>query len=172
MLKGIRDYYKQHMFVRVFVQFLLLLIIYFSIRHWKGIDNIEGIAPIIRDTMLSGESFDLREKKSQPLLVHFWATWCPVCELENPSIASIAKDYQVITIASWSETESEVAQYLKQEKLEMPVIVDEQGEWARLYGVKAVPSSFFIDGQGHIQFIETGYTTELGLRLRLWWLGS
>jgi len=170
-MEGFRTYYKRFFILRFFVQFLLILAIYFSIRYWKSLDNIEGIAPVIHDITLSGENFDLREHKNKPLLVHFWATWCPMCQLENSNIASIAKDYKVITIASWSEGQTEVANYLKQENLALPVIVDESGEWAKLYGVKAVPSSFVIDGQGIIQFIETGYTTEAGLRLRLWWLG-
>ena len=170
MLERLQVYYKQYFMLRFVVQFTVILILYFSIRYWKSLDNIQGVAPVIHDITLSGENFDLREQKTKPLLVHFWATWCPMCELENSNIASIAKDYQVITIASWSEGKTQVANYLKQQGLELPVIVDESGEWAKLYGVKAVPSSFVIDKQGNIQFIETGYTTEPGLRLRLWWL--
>lgn len=170
MLNEIRDYYKKSLITRIVFQAVIVLLVYFSIRYWKSLDNIEGPAPVIRATSLSGQAFDLREHKNMPLLVHFWATWCPVCEMENANIASVAEDYRVITIASWSEGAKEVSSYMQEQALNMPVIIDEDGEWAKLYGVKAVPASFFINPDGVIQFIETGYTTELGLRLRLWWL--
>ncbi|VAW54770.1 hypothetical protein MNBD_GAMMA07-2798, partial [hydrothermal vent metagenome] len=96
--------------------------------------------------------------------------WCHICEFENSNIANIAKDYDVITIASWSESATQVKAYLQKEKLNFPVIVDEDGEWAKVYGVKGVPASFVLDKTGVIQYIETGYTSEMGLRLRLWWL--
>ena len=133
-------------------------------------DNIQGMAPAIVATTLKGETFDLRDHQSKPVLVHFWATWCPICEFENSNIVNIAEDYQVITVASWSETEAEVREYLRKEGLNLPVIVDEDGEWAKVYGVKAVPSSFFVDKKGFIQFVEKGYTSEVGMRARLWWL--
>lgn len=174
MIEHIIRIYKKKRLVRIVLQFILILFIYFAIRAWKSIDDIRGEAPVIKAQMLQGDFFDLREnnqqKDNRPTLVHFWATWCPVCELENSNIASLAEDYQVVTIASWSEGAVNVTKYLSQQKLDMPVIVDEDGEWAKLYGVNAVPKSFFIDSQGLIRFIESGYTTEAGLRLRLWWL--
>lgn len=176
MIKRLKTVYKENRLVRIILQFIIILFIYFVIRAWKSMDNIRGAAPVIKAQMLQGEVFDLRDninqKNNKPILVHFWATWCPVCELENSNIVSLAEDYQVVTIASWSEGAVNVTEYLSQQKLDMPVIVDEDGEWAKLYGVNAVPKSFFIDSRGMIRFIESGYTTEAGLRLRLWWLGQ
>jgi thioredoxin-related protein len=43
------------------------------------------------------------------------------------------------------------------------------GTLAKLFGVRATPSSFFINPKGRIQFSEVGYVTTLGYRLRLWW---
>ena len=152
------------------LQILLVLVVFFGIQQWKLRDAIKGKAPMIRDQLITGESFYLKNFRQKPILVHFWATWCPICSLENSSIDSVADDYQVISIASWSEDNKHVADFMQQNNLDMPTIVDSDGEWARLYGVKAVPTSFFIDAQGDIRFIESGYTTEAGLRLRLWWL--
>lgn len=162
--------FKQNKMLSILLQILLLLVVYFSLRTWKSMDFIEGDAPVINDVTLNGVAFDLREHRSKPMLVHFWATWCHICEFENSNIANIAKDYDVITIASWSESATQVKAYLQKEKLNFPVIVDEDGEWAKVYGVKGVPASFVLDKTGVIQYIETGYTSEMGLRLRLWWL--
>ena len=170
MLSNILEIYKGNKAIRVFLQLMLIVMVYFSVRYWKSLDAIQGAAPVIVAQTLQGDEFDLREHRERPMLVHFWATWCPVCELENSNVASIAGDYQVITLASWSEGVEQVKDYLQQENLSMPVIVDEDGEWAKVYGVKGVPASFFIDTNGDIQLIESGYTTELGFRLRMWWL--
>jgi len=169
-LANFKNHYKQNKFSRIIVQLLLVLLVYFSIRAWQSMDNIQGEAPIIVASMLNGKNFDLREYQSKPVLVHFWATWCPICQFENSNIVNIAKDYQVITIVSWSEGAAQVREYLKKENLSLPVIVDEDGEWAKVYGVKGVPASYIIDENGMIQFIEKGFTSETGLRLRLWWL--
>ena len=162
--------YKKHKIIGIVLQVLLLVAVYFSLRAWKSKDFIEGAAPVINATTLQGEPFDLRAHRSKPVLVHFWATWCHICQFENSNIVNIAKDYDVITLASWSESAAQVKAYLQKEKLDFPVIVDEDGEWAKVYGVRGVPASFVIDKAGVIQFIETGYTSEIGLRLRLWWL--
>lgn len=169
-LSNANNVYKKNKIIRLLVQSLILLMVYFAVRAWQSVDNIEGEAPVIVATMLSGEEFDLRKLQSKPVLVHFWASWCPICEFENSNIANLAKDYQVITIASWSEGDAQVQQYLDAENLNFPVIVDEDGEWAKVYAVKGVPASFILDAQGIIRFIEKGYTSETGLRLRLWWL--
>ena len=170
LLVKIKYFYKSKFIIRFIVQILLIALVYFSIRYWKSLDDIKGISPVIQSETLNGYKFDLREKKSKPILVHFWATWCPICKFENPNVVALNKDYQVITIASWSEGKTEIANYKKSHDLDFSVIVDEDGEWAKLYGVKSVPASFFIDRKGMVRFIEKGYTSEIGFRLRMWWL--
>ncbi len=162
--------YKRNKWFRFSVQFMVFLLIVFALRSWQGRHHIQGEAPIIVAQQLNGRHFDLREQQSKPILVHFWATWCPVCQFENRNIANLADDYEVITLVSWSEGAAQVRAFLQKENLKLPVIVDEDGEWAKLYGVKAVPASFIVDAHGMIRFVETGYTSEAGLRLRMWWL--
>lgn len=168
---NLKKIYPKNKILKLLMQFAFVLLIYFSIRTWQSIDNIQGQAPIILATALTNEEIDSRDFQNKPVLIHFWATWCPICQFENNNIANLAKDYQVITIASWSEGDAQVSEFLKNENLNLPiVIVDEDGEWAKMFAVKGVPSSFIVDGDGVIQFIEKGYTSEIGLRLRLWWL--
>ena len=50
----------------------------------------------------------------------------------------------------------------------MPVLMDEDGEIARGWGVNGVPASFIVDTDGNIRHAGMGYATEMGLRLRLW----
>jgi alkyl hydroperoxide reductase subunit AhpC len=52
-----------------------------------------------------------------------------------------------------------------------PVVLDARGQLSGIYGVQGVPTSIIIDPAGNVRFVEVGYTTETGLRLRLWWVG-
>ena len=152
------------------MQILLILILFSAVRAWQLRDAVSGQAPLINGTLMSGEMINLAEYRGQPVLVYFWATWCPVCKISNASIDAIAEDRPVLTIASWSESEAEVREYLQQKSLHMPVLVDNRGFWAQSFGVRGVPASFIIDKHGMVRFVESGYSTEWGLRLRLWWL--
>ena len=127
--------------------------------------------PNFSASTINGEQFELYQNKTRPILVHFWATWCPVCKLEQSNIDNIAKDHFVITIAMQSGNNAELHQFMQQEKLSFNVINDESGFLSQKFKIKGVPVSFIVNKQNQIEFTEVGYTTELGLRLRLWWAG-
>jgi thiol-disulfide isomerase/thioredoxin len=166
----LRQQYKTKKYLRFILQLLLLLMFVTGLHYWQSRNLMRGPAPLIVDQLLTSERFDLADYHGQPVFVYFWAPWCPLCKLQGSSIESIARDYRVISIAAWAENKAEVMAYMQQRNLNFPVIVDEQGEWAAVYGVKAVPAGFFLDKEAGIYFVESGYTTEIGLRLRLWWL--
>ena len=153
---------------RLVVEVLLVILVLFAVRFWTQRDMVSGTVPEFQGNLLNGESYALLADKRRPLLIHFWASWCPVCELEQGSIQSISDDHAVITIAMQSGEAEEVIAYMQQEKLQFPVINDPDGIVAQRFGVRAVPSSFVIDENNNIMFRETGFTTETGLRLRLW----
>ena len=60
---------------------------------------------------------------------------------------------------------------MQAEKLSFAVINDENGALSRSYNIRGVPVSFIVNKDNKIKFVEVGYTTELGLRSRLWWAG-
>lgn len=134
-------------------------------------DIVSGIAPNISSVMLNEQYFDLYENNQRPILIHFWATWCPVCKLEQSNIQNISKDMPVITIAMQSGNDDELREFMKDEYLSFNTINDESGRLSRLYNIRGVPVSFIINKDNKIEFTEVGYTTELGLRVRLWWAG-
>lgn len=110
---------------------------------------------------------DLDSFLGSPVLVHFWATWCPVCRLSDHSINALAEDFEVVTVAMQSGSAGEVAKHLRQEGLSFPTIADPSAEIASRWGVAGVPTSFVLDGKGYIRFATVGHTTEWGLRGRL-----
>lgn len=150
---------------------VLVVGVFFGIRAWQHQDLVRGYAPPVEAQDLKGHRRSLRNFLGQPLLVHFWATWCSVCRLEERSIAAIAQDWPVITVATQSGSANTVRAYLAGKNLDIPVVNDEDGALASRYGVNGVPTSFILDPEGRIRFTEVGYTTSLGLRSRLWWAG-
>jgi len=147
---------------------LFFLVIMQAVNWWKTRDAVSGNLSNFTGELMDGTAFTISEFTGKPVLFHFWATWCPICELENGTIQSISQDYQVISIASWSEGEAEVKAYMRDKQLTFPVMLDNSGELAKSFGLKGVPTSFILDPNGEITFIETGYSSEPGLRLRLW----
>lgn len=135
---------------------------------WKSRDAPTGDLSDFDGELMDGSRFAVSMFSGQPVLLHFWATWCVICDIEKNSVQSIAQDYPVITIASWSEGVSEVEKYMSENQLTFPVMLDNDGRLARSFGLKGVPASFILSPDGEIKFLETGYTTEAGLRFRLW----
>ncbi len=154
------------------INFLLIVAVVAAVRAWQQRDMPGGAAPALRGTTLSGQSYALPAHPERPMLVHFWATWCAICRAEEDSIAGGAHDNpDVITVAMQSGTPQDVARYMKERGIVFPVVNDPDGRISRAWGVHAVPASFVIAPDGQIRFVEIGYTTETGLRLRLWWAG-
>ena len=165
-------FYKRAKFWRsLLLQCLLLMIVYGGMQLWQSRNAVTGKAPAINAVLLSGEQVSLHDYVGKPVLVHFWASWCSICRFEESSISDIAKDHPVLTIASQSGDADSLRTYIKDRDLHFPVIEDELGEWAQLYGVKGYPSSFIIAADGSIYDVEIGYSSNWGLRLRLFLAG-
>ena len=75
----------------------------------------------------------------------------------------------ILIIAVGIEAASQIFKNMKDKDVDYPVIHDPASQIARQYAIRGVPSSFVIDADGNIHFVEVGYTTGIGLRLRLWW---
>ena len=169
MLATIKSTLKRRS-VKIMLEILVFVLIYFLVRAWMQRDLPSGPAPELVATTLSGQTLNLASLvKERPVLLHFWATWCGVCKLEQGSIQNISQDHTVVTVAIQSEGAQAVQAYLQEHHLTFPVIVDDSGVLMQRFGVRGVPASFIINRNGEIVAKEVGFTTEWGLRARLWW---
>jgi thiol-disulfide isomerase/thioredoxin len=150
------------------INLLLVLAIFLLIQTWRTQPLAEGPAPPLAGQSLRDGHLDLAQLRGEPVLVHFWATWCPVCKLGDQDIDAIARDFRVVSVAMQSGGAREIAGYMDREGLAFPVIPDTYGQLASDWGVHAVPATFVVDPEGEIRFATMGYTTEIGLRGRLW----
>lgn len=101
--------------------------------------------------------------------MHFWAEWCPICKLEEDSISALQADWPLLSVAMQSGDAARVQAVMAKRGLHWLTAVDADGQIARSYGLSSVPAFIVVDAQGRIRFAELGYTTGIGMRLRLWW---
>jgi thiol-disulfide isomerase/thioredoxin len=118
-------------------------------------------------TDIKGQSLKMYEYEKEPLVVHFWATWCPTCKFEASNIESISHKYNVITVAVNSGSDEEISSYMKENALEYRVINDSRGALAKKFGIEVYPTTLIYDRNGTLKFSEVGYSTTLGLQARL-----
>ncbi len=160
-----KNWFKNLMTAVVFIG------VFLAIRPFMQGDVIQGDAPMMQVTSITGQQIDLQQMTQQgkPVLIHIWATWCPICDVSKGGIESIAEDYQVINIASQSGDDQALLDFAKANEMNPDIIVnDYDGKWLSTFGAKAVPADFVISPNGQIEYIEVGYTTPIGLRIRLW----
>ncbi|MGB1109395.1 MAG: protein disulfide oxidoreductase [Gammaproteobacteria bacterium] len=146
----------------------LFFVVFMAVSTIQTRNLLEGPAPEFEAFTLAGPYFSLKERRGEPLIVHFWATWCPVCKAEEGTINSLAEDADIITIAMQSGDHAEVAKHMRDRELKFPVIVDEDGSLSRQYRVRGVPTTYILDSNGEIRFSDVGFATEAGLRARYW----
>jgi thiol-disulfide isomerase/thioredoxin len=158
-------FFQRHRWLRDLAWAVLL---YAAVRAYQQRDLPNGHAPALAGMTLDGARVTLDAYQGKPLLVHFWATWCGVCRAEQSSIDAIAQDHAVLSISSQSGSPAQVASYVAEHGMKARVLLDNTSELARRCGVHAFPTTFILNDKGEIMFREVGYTTELGLRARLW----
>ncbi len=168
MTRGRAPHPRRRRWLILLLEALVLILAIVGIRAWTQRDLATGQAPAFESQTLGGTPVSLADYRGEPLLVHFWATWCRVCRLEQDTIQAISRDWPVLTVALSSGDAASVGRYLSERQLSWTTIVDEHGELARLFGVRGVPTSFILGPDGEIRFREVGFTTNWGLRARLW----
>ena len=162
---------KRHPRIRktliILLELVVIAAVYLGVRAWMQRDMPSGPAPALSGWTADGRQVSLHDYRGEPVLLHFWASWCGICALEQDAIDDIHADWPVLTVAMQSGDAAAVADHLAAEGLDWTALVDADGALARQFGVKAVPTTFVIDGEGRIRFRETGFSTEWGLRARL-----
>ncbi len=144
----------------------LLFIFSTILNFWRSSTIKDSSFELSGKTIQAQKIKDIR-KKDQPLLLYFWGTWCPICSQEASVIQKVSQYYPVLTIAVKSGSSKEIKDYLKNKDLSYPVLNDNDGVLARKFNISAYPSFLIYTPKGKLKFIETGYTTTLGVLARM-----
>ncbi|HDH05575.1 MAG TPA: TlpA family protein disulfide reductase [Nitrospirae bacterium] len=110
---------------------------------------------------LSEKDVSLSSFKGSPVLLNFWATWCPYCRKERAHLNSIYKDYKdkglIILSVSTDRSVDKVKNFLKEIPSDFIILSDSDGSVASSYNVRGLPSSFLINREGVIKYKFMGF---------------
>jgi len=109
-------------------------------------------APALQALDLQGKTWKLSDLRGRAVVLNFWATWCPPCRAEMPSLQQLAEIYgpeQLLVLAvNVGEGPRRIAQYLQSSGLNLTVLLDPQSEAARAWGANVLPTTILIDAEG------------------------
>jgi peroxiredoxin len=123
-------------------------------------------APDFTLTTLTGETFTLSELRGKPVVLNFWATWCPPCRAELPELEAAAERHDgeiVIAGVNQAEATDQVREFAEAMDLGFVIPLDVDAQVSREYGARSLPTTFFIDREGIIRQIQIGPVTEATL---------
>jgi thiol-disulfide isomerase/thioredoxin len=120
------------------------------------------VPPVLKTISPTGSKLDLANFKGQVVLVNFWASWCPPCRSEMPSMQrlmqkTVGKPLAILAVNT-GESRDEAEPFLKEVHPDFPVLLDPESEVARRWKVFALPTSFLVDKRGRIRYVLPGAT--------------
>ena len=130
---------------------------------FTGSGNLGGrLAPDFTLDSLSSGPVSLSAFRGKVVLLNFWATWCPSCRGEMPSLAQLFKDFRgdsnfvVLTVSVDQRGAAAVQPFIKEKGYDFPVLLDSQNSVSSKYEVRGIPSTFLIGRAGEILWNVTG----------------
>ena len=104
---------------------------------------------------LSGKQVKLSSFRGKIVLLNFWASWCPPCREEMPSIETLynkmkGKKFQILAVNLDEEGVDVVKRFVSKNRYTFPVLLDPDNKAAVKYGIYSIPTTYIIDKQGYI----------------------
>ena len=155
-------------FIKDFIIMLLVMTVVANVMSIYRSQSLNDAPLTIKEFKLI-DNTTYHVDNTKPLLIHFWATWCPTCKLEASNINFLSKHFQVLTIAVKSGSDYELHKYLKEHGYTFAVVNDKDASLSRNFKIAGYPTTFIYDKNAKLRFSEVGYTSTLGLYLRLLW---
>ena len=110
----------------------------------------------------NGETIILSDLHGKPIVINFWASWCPPCRAEMPALQSTFEENQerdliILAVNTTNQDSIEKAVSFAEEfELTFPILFDRDGSVSRLYQTSALPTTYFINREGIIEKVVIG----------------
>lgn len=108
---------------------------------------------------VDGGEHRLSDYRGKPLIINFWATWCPPCREEMPSMNRAwrkVKDTVSMLAINVGEDEDTIFIFSADYPIDFPVLLDRSGAVIREWPVKGLPTTFVLDREGNIRYTAVG----------------
>ncbi len=118
-------------------------------------------APEFSLQTLDGRTVSLGDFRGKVVMVHFWATWCPPCVEEMPTLERLYRslrtgDFEILAVSVDEGGAGAVAAFMQQNRLSLPVLLDPGRSIAGRYGTFKFPETYIIDRQGMVAYKAIG----------------
>jgi thiol-disulfide isomerase/thioredoxin len=124
-------------------------------------------APNFKLRNLNGRVVTLDQYKGKVVLLDFWATWCGPCRMTMPLLERLQKEYpkgMTLLAINLQEPEDVVRDYVREQKIDSEVLLDEDGVVGSAYGADMIPMQVLIDKEGNIRRVGVGLDTIAQIR--------
>jgi peroxiredoxin len=115
-----------------------------------------GATPALAGTEVAGgRELSLAALRGRAVLVVFWASWCDGCDAQLTALETLrsglrGRPFELLTV-NYGEGRDRVRQVLRDQALELPVLLDRDHEAARAWGVGGLPMAFLVDARGRVR---------------------
>jgi len=120
----------------------------------RGPVKLGQTAPGFTLNRLPSGKLSLSEFKGHVVVLNFWATWCPPCVMETPSLEKFASDMKpdgvTVVGVSVDENENQLNQFIQRYHLSYPVARDPNRSLSHEYGTFKYPETYIIGRDGHV----------------------
>ena len=111
--------------------------------------------PPYKAQRLDGKPFDIADEKGSVVLLNLWATWCGPCRFEIPELGKLhakyaGRGFKVIGVSLDEGGAAAVKQFVADQKIAYPIVVDPEGKLATLLNTTVIPTSIVVDKTGNI----------------------
>ncbi len=152
----------------------LIAAIMFFVSAPLAAQNVGDTAPAFTLKTLDGNSVSLSDFKGHPIVINFWASWCPPCRDEMPVMVEAYRTHKdsglIILAVNGRDQETStraVRRFVAEFQMPFPVLLDEHGNVRRRYRLRGLPTSVFIGADGLVRgliigpFTPTAFETHL-----------
>lgn len=137
-----------------FAAAIAIVVVFASPSYRQGEDSLAGKSAPEFDFELNGKPQDLRNLRGNVVVLNFWATWCPPCVEETPSLnrlqQRISSRRGMVFGVSVDEDQNAYDFFLKQQQVSYPSFRDPSKKVALSYGTSIYPETYIIDRDGRI----------------------